>query len=108
MKKALRPGGIVCSQGSSFWIDILHVKETMQACLAQFPNVNYATTMVPSYPCGSIGFVLGCLDVSRDLSKPLHSYTLEEVDNLDFKYYTTDVHKASFVLPRFASKALLK
>lgn len=105
MKKALRPGGIVCSQGSSVWIDLNHVKETIDACARQFPNVTYATALVPSYPCGSIGFVMGCLDVNRKLSEPVHHYSTDEVDSLGFRYYTTEVHKASFVLPRFASKA---
>lgn len=104
MKKALKPGGIVCSQGSSFWIDINHVKETLEACGRQFPNVRYATAMVPSYPCGSIGFVIGCLDAKRNLSEPVHRYLTEDVDKLGFRYYTSDVHKAAFALPRFAEK----
>lgn len=45
MKQALKPGGIVCSQGSSFWIDLQHVKDTLDACARQFPKVAYATTM---------------------------------------------------------------
>jgi spermidine synthase len=105
MKKALRPGGIVCSQGSSFWIDLPHVKETLEACGRQFKNVSYATSQVPSYPCGTIGFVIGCLDQNRKLSEPLHQYTKGEVDQLNFRYYTSDVHRAAFALPRFAEKA---
>jgi spermidine synthase len=42
MKNALRPGGIICSQGSSFWIDVPHVKETLDACGQHFNNVSYA------------------------------------------------------------------
>lgn len=106
MKKALKPGGIVCSQGSNFWIDTKHVKETLDACGRQFPKVSYATAMVPSYPCGSIGFFLGAMDAKQKLEEPSHCYSLEEVDRLGFRYYTSDVHKAAFVLPRFACKAL--
>jgi spermidine synthase len=43
MKQALKPGGIICSQGSSFWIDVAHVKETLQACGQHFKNISYAT-----------------------------------------------------------------
>lgn len=106
MKKALRPGGIVCSQGSNFWIDTKHVKETLDACARQFPKVGYATAIVPSYPSGSIGFFIGSLDEKQMLNEPSHLYSLEEVDKLGFRYYTSDVHKAAFVLPRFATKAL--
>lgn len=105
MRKALKPGGIVCSQGSSFWIDLPHVKETLEACGRQFKNVSYATAQVPTYPCGTIGFVIGCLEENCKLNEPLHKYTKQEVDNLGFRYYTSDVHKAAFVLPRFAEKA---
>lgn len=106
MRKALKPGGIICSQGSSFWIDQNHVGETIEACRRQFKNTSYATAMVPSYPCGSIGFVIGCLDENRKLNEPVQRYTTSEVDSLGFQYYTSDVHKAAFVLPRFAEKAL--
>lgn len=105
MRKALKPGGIVCSQGSSFWIDLPHVKETLAACGRQFKNTSYATAMVPSYPSGSIGFFLGCLDEKRKLSEPIHRFTKSEVDALGFRYYTSEVHAASFALPRFAEKA---
>lgn len=106
MRKALKPGGIICSQGSSFWIDQNHVGETIEACRRQFKNTSYATAMVPSYPCGSIGFVIGCLEEKCKLNEPVQRYTTSEVDSLGFRYYTSDVHKAAFVLPRFAEKAL--
>lgn len=105
MRKALKPGGIVCSQGSSFWIDMKHVKETLDACASQFKNTRYAAAMVPSYPGGSIGFVIGCLDENRKLNEPIHRYTKIDTDKLGFRYYTSDVHQAAFVLPRFAEKA---
>lgn len=106
MKKALKPGGIVCSQGSSFWIDIKHVQDTVEGCRRQFKNTSYAMAMVPSYPCGSIGFVIGCLDEGNNLNEPIHKFTKEEIDRLGFRYYTSEIHKASFSLPRFAEKAL--
>lgn len=106
MRKALKPGGIVCSQGGSFWIDVAHVKETLDACGRQFKNVSYATAVVPSYPCGNIGFVIGCLDENRKLNEPVHKFTVDEIDRLGFRYYTTDIHRGAFTLPRFAEKAL--
>jgi spermidine synthase len=72
MKRALRPGGIVCSQGSTFWIDMKHVKETLESCRKQFKNVAYAVSSVPSYPCGQIGYIIGCLDeVGSNLAKKI-------------------------------------
>lgn len=42
MKRALKPGGIICSQGSNFWIDVKHVKDTIDACKLAFKNTSYA------------------------------------------------------------------
>lgn len=52
MKRALKPNGVICSQGGTFWTDMAHVKTTMDHCRKQFPTVGYAITSVPSYPCG--------------------------------------------------------
>ncbi|KAM7359573.1 spermidine Synthase [Cochliomyia hominivorax] len=104
MKSALRDGGIVCSQGGSFWLDSLYVKKTLNNCGLHFPNVSYAVTSIPSYPCGHIGFVIGCLDKSRCLKTPLHTFSSTEIDLMKLNYYTTDIHSASFVLPRWIEK----
>lgn len=105
MKTALRDGGIVCSQGGSFWLDSAHVKKTINGCGLHFPNVSYAVTSIPSYPCGHIGFVIGCLDKSCRLAEPIHTFSSAEIDNMDLKYYSSSIHSASFVLPRSVQKA---
>lgn len=45
MKNALRGNGIVCSQGSTFWADMAHVKQTLQYCKNQFETVGYASIL---------------------------------------------------------------
>lgn len=70
MKRALKPNGVVCSQGGTFWTDLAHVKETLDHCRRQFPVAGYAVTSVPSYPCGQIGFVIGSLNAEAKLDKP--------------------------------------
>lgn len=57
MKQALKPNGVICSQGGSFWTDLPHIKVTLDHCRKQFPTVGYAVASVPSYPCGHIGCV---------------------------------------------------
>ncbi|XP_061389426.1 spermidine synthase [Musca vetustissima] len=104
MKTALREGGIVCSQGGSFWLDPEHVKHVLSGCRVHFPNVSYAVTSIPSYPCGHIGFVIGCLDERRDLKTPIQKFNSEEIDAMDLKYYTSSIHRASFTLPRWIEK----
>lgn len=62
MRRALRPGGIVCSQGGTVWANSEHVAQTLSHCQATFPAAAYACAAVPTYPTGQIGFVLGSLD----------------------------------------------
>lgn len=106
MKQALKPGGIVCSQGGTIWTELDHVKSTLDHCRSQFSVANYAVAAVPSYPNGQIGFVIGSMDPSSKLKEPLKTFTDEEIDELGLRYYTSDVHRASFTLPRYAAKVL--
>lgn len=108
MKRALKPNGIVCSQGGTFWADINHVRSTIDHCRAQFPVTGYAFASVPTYPCGQIGFVIGSLDPNATLSNPKVVFNNAEIDALNLRYYTSAVHRAAFVLPRFAEKELFK
>lgn len=108
MKRALRPGGIVCSQGGTFWADMQHVRETLDHCRAQFATTGYAVAAVPSYPCGQIGFVIGSMEEGARLSEPKLRFNAEEIDGMQLRYYTSAAHTAAFTLPRFAEKELFK
>lgn len=65
MKTALRPGGIVCSQAGTAWMNLDHVVQTFKHCKSAFSTVDYCIASVPSYPTGQIGFVLGGLGTVR-------------------------------------------
>ncbi|KAJ7529066.1 hypothetical protein O6H91_15G032500 [Diphasiastrum complanatum] len=59
MAKALRPGGVVCTQAESPWLHMHIIKDIVSACRQTFKgSVNYAWTSVPTYPSGVIGFML--------------------------------------------------
>lgn len=106
MRKALKPGGIVCSQGGTYWTDLDHVKQTLTYCKKQFPTVGYASIHVPSYPCGQIGFVIGSLDKNAKLETPSKVLSDEEIKSLKMRYYSPRTHKAAFELPFFVETEL--
>lgn len=109
MKQALRPNGIVCSQGGTFWTDVQHVKDTLDHCGKQFATVGYAITSVPSYPCGQIGFVIGSSEANANLKQPQRVFTDAELDAMDLKYYSAETHRAAFEgIPRSIVKQLYK
>lgn len=46
-----------------------------------------------------------CKDPNRDVREPLRRWSKEEEEKL-CRYYNAEMHRASFVLPNFARKAL--
>jgi len=58
MYNALRPGGKVATQAETIWLNLDLIQRLVTANLGTFANVEYATTQIPTYPCGQIGFLL--------------------------------------------------
>eukprot|EP00897_Mesotaenium_endlicherianum_P010751 jgi/Mesen1/9704/ME000069S09109 len=51
MARAVRPGGVICTQAESVWLHLDIIKEIAEACKHSFKgSVNYAWTSVPTYP----------------------------------------------------------
>lgn len=108
LRRALKDGGIICSQAGTVWAGIEHVKQTVERCRKHFKVVEYAVTSVPTYPTGQIGFVLGSLDETNRLREPKKVFSEEELEGMNLRYYNEEVHKAAFVLPNFVKKVLSK
>ncbi|XP_055694960.1 spermidine synthase [Lutzomyia longipalpis] len=106
MKCALRPGGIVCSQGGTYWTEMNQVKDTLTHCRSQFPVAGYAYSSVPTYPCGQIGYVIGSLNENTNLKEPTVIFSEEELEKMGMRYYSADIHRAAFTLPRYAANVL--
>jgi len=62
MKNALRPKGIICCQGENLWQYSDLVSKIITFAGEIFPTVSYAVCQTPSYPSGTIGFVLCSLE----------------------------------------------
>ena len=77
----------------------------MNRCKIVFPVVHWAWSSTPTYPSGSIGYMVATKDPSRNIKIPVRSYSRREEDQL-FRYYNKEVHSASFVLPTRARQEL--
>lgn len=106
MKSALKSGGIVCSQAGTIWNDLDLVENTLNFCRNQFPSAAYGYASVPTYPSGQIGFVIGSLEENKKFDVPLLTFTKEDEQKMNLRYYNSDVHKAAFVLPTFVKYRL--
>jgi len=106
LQKALRPGGILCSQGECIWLHLELIGKVMGTLKKLFPSISYAYTSMPTYPCGTIGFLLASKEKGKVLSKP-RKLSLEEEKKL-FKFYNADLHEASFKVPTFVRSSIEK
>jgi len=102
--KALAPGGIMSTQGESYWHQLDLLKKMSGFLGNAFSSTRYAWITCPTYPCGNIGFWILSNDSQTDHSKPRENLSKDFLDSL--QYYSPEVHQASFVLPAFARRAL--
>jgi len=134
MYNALRAGGKVCTQAECVWLNLDLIQKLISENLDLFANVEYATTQIPTYPCGQIGFLL-CSKSEDDgkevespqkgkgkkkakkrktrtnkkpptCSKPVRKNTGKDFEKATFKYYSEALHKAAFVLPLFVEQKI--
>ncbi|KAI9172449.1 putative spermidine synthase [Paramyrothecium foliicola] len=87
------------------WLHLSLITRLKKDCKEVFPVAEYAYTTIPTYPSGQIGFMVCCKDPNRDVKVPVRSWTPEE-EEAKCRYYNAEIHKASFILPTFAKKAL--
>ncbi|KAI3873674.1 hypothetical protein MKX03_021059 [Papaver bracteatum] len=107
--KALRPGGVVCTQAESIWLHMHIIGDIVSNCRQIFKgSVNYAWTSVPSYPSGVIGFMLSSTGgPAVDFKCPVNP--IEDNDDNEkapLKFYNKEIHSAAFCLPSFAKKVI--
>ncbi|KAJ3050186.1 putrescine aminopropyltransferase [Rhizophlyctis rosea] len=105
MRRSLRPGGIICTQGECQWLHLELISTVLTNSRKIYPVVEYAYSAVPTYPCGQIGYILCCNEAGRDLKKPVRKFD-EEFEKTQLRYYNAQVHEAAFVLPGFAKRKL--
>ncbi len=102
MKSALRGGGVIATQGESFFLHPDIVAKLVGTVRTLFAKAAYGYLMIPTYPGGHIGVCCGSL--GPEIRKPSRAISPDMQNRL--KYYTPDIHCAAFVLPRFATELI--
>ena len=98
MKNALKEDGIAVTQCESIYLHERVIKGVYSFAKEIYNKLGYYYTLIPTYPSGIIGFFFCSLryDPLKDLNYD-RAHRLKEL-----RYYTPELHKASFVLPLFA------
>jgi spermidine synthase len=100
MRKALTDNGIAVTQCESIYLHKEVIRGVFSFAQDLFPHVRYYYTLTPTYPSGTIGFLFCSL--KYDPLKDISEKKAARLTNL--KYYTPEVHKSAFCLPRFAER----
>ncbi|GIY79329.1 spermidine synthase [Caerostris extrusa] len=106
LQKALKPDGIIISQGETFWYDKKLVSDMIKMCKTIFPVVDYAVSYVATYPAGQIGYLCCSNSPKTNFRVPLHKFSHETLKEFNLKYYTPDTHRAAFALPLSVAEEL--
>ncbi|XVE85046.1 hypothetical protein DITRI_Ditri17bG0061000 [Diplodiscus trichospermus] len=109
--RALRPGGVVCTQAESIWLHMHIIEDIVANCHQIFKgSVNYAWTTVPTYPSGVIGFMLCSTEGPPvDFKHPVNPIDTDDScckSKRPLKFYNSEIHSAAFCLPSFAKKVI--
>ncbi|MDY7036507.1 MAG: polyamine aminopropyltransferase [Thermodesulfobacteriota bacterium] len=104
LKNALSQEGIAVTQCESIYLHQHVIKGVFSFADNLFPKLSYYSTQVPTYPSGLIGFFFCSL--KWDPLKDINESKVEYLKNL--KYYTPEIHRASFTLPLFADNLFNK
>lgn len=103
---ALTENGVITTQAENIWLHMPIIKKLKADCKTIFPVAEYAYTMIPTYPSGSIGFMVCCKNKNTNVREPVRFDWDPEFVKANFKYYNESIHKASFVLPQWADAEL--
>ncbi|MCZ0068360.1 spermidine synthase [Bacillus sonorensis] len=97
ISKALKEDGIFVAQTDNPWFTPELITNVQRDVKEIFPITRLYLANIPTYPSGLWTFTIG--------SKTYDPLEVEESRffDVDTKYYTKDIHKAAFVLPKFVS-----
>ena len=92
--RALTDDGVFVTQCKSPYLDRELIREVLGIANSLFPVALPYTAAVPTYPSGLWGFLLG-----SKVHQPL-KFDEGRAEKLETRYYSPEIHRAAFVLPR--------
>lgn len=103
--RALKPGGLMVAQTESPWLTPDVVRDIVGAVGTAFPaGAHLYMSTVPIYSLGQWSFTVGTKGPDPRDPRPAADRALPE----GLRYYTPDIHRAAFVLPRFVEELLVQ
>lgn len=95
ISKALKEDGLFVAQSDNPWFKADLIAKVQSDVKEIFPITRLYTANIPTYPSG-----LWCFTLGSKKYDPL-AVSEERFHEIETKYYTKELHKAAFVLPKF-------
>ncbi|QPG74861.1 hypothetical protein FOA43_002197 [Brettanomyces nanus] len=103
---ALAPNGVVISMASeNIWLNINKLGHLRKVANEVFPVAKISNCTIPTYTSGQIALLCCSKDPQLDVSKPSRALPRDQEIKL-FKYYNSQIHQASFILPTWADQII--
>lgn len=103
VNRILKDDGLVAVQGGSYWMDLEAHKKILETVGRPFGIAMPYTYPMYSYPGTNWNFIL-----ASKKYHPTADIILQRADLLEgHRYYTSDIQRAAFTVPRYIKKALL-
>ncbi|XP_076086169.1 spermidine synthase-like isoform X2 [Mytilus galloprovincialis] len=94
------------NEGKDMYFELSFVKRLMTFSRKLFPKVAYGYAVTPSYAPGHIGFLLCSTNPNTSFKDPLKTLTENEMKERKLEYYSSDIHRACFILPNHIKEDL--
>lgn len=104
-KRCLNPGGVLVTQNGNVFTQLDELRTTAARLSPVFEDATFYTAAVPTYLGGVMAFAWGTDDISLRRFDPDSLRERYIASGLDTRYYTPDLHRAAFALPRFVRDA---
>lgn len=105
-KRILKPGGVIATQNGVAFFQLDELLTTAKRLSQYFADTTFYGAAVPTYYGGIMTFAWGCDDPTLrnvDLETLKHRFNASGIKT---RYYTPEIHKASFALPKYIIDAL--
>jgi spermidine synthase len=105
-KRILNPGGIMVTQNGVPFFQVDEVQNTARRMSGHFGDQTFYAAAVPTYYGGIMTFAWGSDDTSYRTVSTTDLRRRYEASGITTRYYTPEIHGASFALPAYVVKAI--
>jgi spermidine synthase len=105
-KRILNPGGVLVTQNGVAFFQLEEVQTTARRMSRYFSDTTFYSAAVPTYYGGIMTFAWGSNELAmRDIDADTLNQRYD-ASGIDTRYYTPEIHKASFALPKYVVDAI--